>query len=132
MKISILLNLCRGQHNLIYFAETCNSTCSHVEKGLFKNNFRIFDRSFRTLNESGVSRLVRTTCKALARGADEKSGKHRDFVLYANDFLHENDMLNLPVETFHGNRFNILFESAAAVSFLKRQNNSIFKFKSIK
>ena len=64
-------------------------------------------------------RLVRTACKALARGADEKSGKHKNVLLFSKDFLKDNDMTSLPLQTVHGNRFNILFGSSAAVFFLK-------------
>ena len=63
--------------------------------------------------------VVRTACTALARGADEKSGKHKDVLLFSKDFLKDNDMTSLPLQTVHGNRFNILFGSSAAVFFLK-------------
>ncbi|WAQ97078.1 hypothetical protein MAR_029768 [Mya arenaria] len=116
---STILNFFCGLHSLIHFAETSNKTLIQVENGFFDINAPILDPSFRKQSESGTLRLVRTSCKALARGADEKSGKFKEFNIFVKDFLKENKLHSLPLEPFHGNRFNILFESAVAVFFLK-------------
>ena len=53
----------------------------------FNNDPPVFDKSYLKPSESGVVRLIRTTCKALARGADEKCGKFKGFKTYVRDFL---------------------------------------------
>ena len=55
--------------------------------------------------DSGTVRLVRTTCKALAKGADEKSGAYRQW----NTYLRDAGVSKRYLQTFHGNRFNIIF-----------------------
>jgi hypothetical protein len=55
--------------------------------------------------ESGTLRLVRNTCKAFARGGDDKSGCHRDWKTYMKT-VHNSKTFFLP---FRGNRFNVVF-----------------------
>ncbi|WAR12743.1 SPIN3-like protein [Mya arenaria] len=117
--VSTLLNFFCGLHSLVHFAETCNASLIELKNANFNNEAPIFDKSFFKKSESGAARLIRTACKALARGADEKSGKFNDFNLYMKQVLKENDMKSIPLEEFHGNRFNILFESATGVFFMK-------------
>ncbi|XP_060592795.1 uncharacterized protein LOC132747429 [Ruditapes philippinarum] len=114
---SSLLNFFCGLHGLVHFADCANKSAVSVQKGLLEEQL-IYDKSFHKQNESGASRLTRTVCKALARGADEKNGKYSEFNIYVKDFLKENNMCSLPLTPFKGNRFNILFESSAAVFFL--------------
>lgn len=116
-----MLNFFCGLHSLVYFAKVSNATLIELEKANFNNDPPIFDRSFAKVSESSVVRLIRTTCKALVRGADEKSGKENDFNTFVTPFLKDNKLHSIPLEEFRGNRFNILFESAAGVFFLKDQ-----------
>ena len=118
---SSLLNFFCGLHSLVHFAEVCNASLIQLENAHFSGQPPIFDKSFMKVSESSVVRLIRTTCKALARGADEKSGKYNDFNTFVTPFLKENKLHSIPLEEFRGNRFNILFESAAGVFFLKDQ-----------
>ena len=119
--VSTLLNSFCGLHSLVHFAETCNATVNELEKAHFDNNPPIFDKNFLKNSQSCVVRLIKTTCKALARGADEKSGKYKDFTTFVKVFLQQHKLHSIPLEEFHGNRFNILFESAAGLYFMKDQ-----------
>lgn len=116
-----MLNFFCGLHGLVHFAECCNKCSVEVQNGLLDEP-PIFDKSFKKINESGASRLTRTVCKALARGADEKNGKYKEFCLFTKGFLTEHKMHTVPLTPFKGNRFNILFESSAAVFFFERSN----------
>ena len=55
--------------------------------------------------ESGTVCLVRTLCKAFAKGADENNGCHRHWKTY----LRKMNVKKLLLQTFRGNRFNIIF-----------------------
>ncbi|WAR06273.1 hypothetical protein MAR_021642 [Mya arenaria] len=54
-------------------------------------------------------------------GGDEKSGVHGSFSAYLHDFLNQHKLQSVPLERFRGNRFNILFSSAACVYFLAEE-----------
>ena len=92
-----------------------------MEKGFYEGKPPAYDKSFTKVTESGTARLVRTACKALSRYGDEKSGKFKEFSNFLDAFLKENEMMCVPLQPFHGNRFNILFESSAALYFLHNQ-----------
>uniref|UniRef100_A0A8W8L2R4 Uncharacterized protein n=1 Tax=Magallana gigas TaxID=29159 RepID=A0A8W8L2R4_MAGGI len=115
---SSLLNFFCGLHSLVHFAEACNISLAEAEKGFFEDSPPIFDKSFLQLKEAGTTRLIRTACKALSRGGDEKSGRFRDFSNFIDEFLRQNSLQTNPLQPFHGNRFNVLFESSSAVFFL--------------
>jgi len=115
-----LLNFFCGLHSLIHFAETSNVSMLKVEKELFEGESPIEDKSMIKPSEAGTSRLIRTACKAFARGADEKSGCHIQFVTYVQDFLKEKKQRTLKLVPYRGNRFNILFHNAAQVYMLHR------------
>ena len=66
-------------------------------------------------SDSGTVRLVRTTCKALAKGADEKSGAYRQW----NTYLRNAGVSKRYLQTFHGNRFNIVFLLGGCVFHLR-------------
>ena len=72
-------------------------------------------------NEAATVRLVRTSCKAFAVGANEKSGVYGHFRIFAKEFLHRHHLHNLPIVPFRGSRFNILFDNAAGTFFLREQ-----------
>ncbi|CAC5425668.1 unnamed protein product [Mytilus coruscus] len=65
--------------------------------------------------ESGTTRPVRTVCKAVQDWGCEKAGKpvqFRDFLLT------QRQVKEVPLASFKGNRFNILFHNAAGVYYL--------------
>ncbi|VDI03270.1 Hypothetical predicted protein [Mytilus galloprovincialis] len=65
--------------------------------------------------ESGTTRLVRTVCKAVQDRRWEKAGKPLQF----RDFLHtQGQVKEVPIASFKGNRFNILFHNATGVYYL--------------
>ena len=72
-------------------------------------------------NEAATVRLVRTSCKAFAAGADEKSGVYGQFRIFAKEFLHHHHLHSLPIIPFRGSRLNILFDNAAGMFFLREQ-----------
>ena len=97
-------------------ADTCAKCLNEVEKDLFEEKLPIHDPSFRKENEPGTLRLIRTASKTFARGADEKSGCHLQFVTYIAEFLRENRLRSLKLVPLRGQRFNILFHNAGQVS----------------
>ena len=113
-----LLNFFCGLHALVHLAQTASKAILETEKESFADEPPILDRSFRKIYEPGTTRLVRTVCKALAEGADEKSGCHGSFLEYVRPTLLEDGFRRLPLEPFHGNRFNIIFQNAASVFYL--------------
>lgn len=119
--VSQLMNFFCGLHSLVHFAEAASRALIHTENASFDEKAPILDKRFLKSSESGTLRLVRTASKALARGADEKSGKYMEFKLYLSEFLKEHGFYSLPLQPFRGNRFNILFENAASVFFLSEQ-----------
>jgi len=71
--------------------------------------------------DPGVCRLVRTASKAfgIGSGGDERCGCQGQFKSFATEFLQENGMRSVPLRSYRGARFNILFSNAAAVYFLQ-------------
>lgn len=70
--------------------------------------------------DPGSIRLVRTASKAFGEGSggDEKSGCRGKFKLFVKEFLTEHRMKSVPLRSFRGSRFNILFQNASAYFFL--------------
>ena len=103
-------------HSLVHIAEVSSKAILESEKALLPESPQT-NRNFKTSSEPGACRLVRTACKAFAKGADEKSGCHGPFTTYVKSTLRRNNMHSLPLAPYRGNRFNILFENAAYVFF---------------
>ena len=80
-------------------------------------------KSLKKIKEPGTCRLIRTASKAFAAGTggDEKSGCQGPFRTYVQDFLKKHNMVTVPIKTYRGNRFNILFENASTLYFLHDQ-----------
>ena len=118
-------NLCRlaiffcGLHALIHLAEVAEKSILQVEKNILTEEVRT--SGFIGSTEASTVRLIRTSCKAFAAGADEKSGVFSNFIVYVRPFLKENSMRSLPIVQFRGSRFNILFQNASGVFFLKEK-----------
>ena len=64
---------------------------------------------------SGPMRLIRSVCKLLQERGCEKSGRMVSFATFMKE---TNQMDNLPLYPFLGNRFNILFLNGAGVFYL--------------
>ena len=118
LAFSKLCNFFCGLHVLVHFADAASIAMKETDKGFFGDNQPICNKTFLKANESGTARLVRTACKAFARGADEKNGVHAPFQAHIKSFLDENKMKSIPLVPYRGNRFNILFENAGNVFFL--------------
>ena len=126
--VGTLMNFFCGMHSLVHIAEVSATSLLKVETELFEpQNPPISDPAFLKANESGCTRLIRTACKAFARGADEKSGCHLPFLIFAGQFLKEKNMKTLKLTPFRGNRFNILFFNAGQVFFLRETMTDFLK-----
>ncbi|XP_060574411.1 uncharacterized protein LOC132732081 [Ruditapes philippinarum] len=118
--MSRLMNFFCSLHVLVHLAEGAEKALLETDKLLFEEA-PIYDTSFKKPSESGTTRLIRCCSKSFARGGDEKNGVHGPFTAYVSDFLKENGFVTVPLERFRGNRFNILFNNAAAVYFLSEK-----------
>ncbi|CAH1242603.1 Hypp6877 [Branchiostoma lanceolatum] len=96
-------------HLLVNFAPEANSTLKLFEDAVAEGSN---PNAFTKQGESGAARLIRTACTAFTDHGSEKSGAPH----YFNSHLshHHGEDTNCMV-TFRGNRFNILFNNAAAV-----------------
>ena len=113
--VSTLNNFFCGMHVLVGMADTTSKTLLHWESAHFDSTVG----STRTgagfpSSESGVVRLIRTTCKAMGRHGSEQSGVYQPFTT----FLKSNNIKHNPLSPFKGNRFNILFYDAGVVFYL--------------
>ena len=64
---------------------------------------------------SGTQRLIRTACQAFHHRGSEQAGCCTHFRTY----LRQKGIQNVPLASFRGNRFNIVFYDAARVFYLK-------------
>eukprot|EP00057_Strongylocentrotus_purpuratus_P007736 XP_011662210.1 PREDICTED: uncharacterized protein LOC105437383 [Strongylocentrotus purpuratus] len=120
LSVGKLCNFFCGLHALVHLAETASSSMLETQQGFF-SEAPAFDKSFQKASEPGTTRLIRTACKAVAHGGDEKSGCHGNFLAFIRPWLKEHGFRKLPIEPFHGNRFNILFRNAASVFYLHEE-----------
>lgn len=65
-------------------------------------------------SSSGTIRLVRTMCKAMEKHGSEQVGCSLPF----SEYLKTQGIKKVPLSSFKGNRFNIMFHNAAGVYFL--------------
>ena len=117
-----MCNFFCGLHALVNFADTAKTCIKEVETGIFENAIPSFETTLKD-NDPGTCRLIRTASKAFGEGsgADEKSGCQGTFKLFAKDFLIRHGFKSVPLKSYRGSRFNILFQNAAAVFFLHSQ-----------
>lgn len=113
-----LCNFFCGLHALVHLAETASASLVQTDNANFQEEPPIMDKNFRNKKEPGATRLVRTACKAIAEGGDEKSGCHGSFLEFLRPTLKEQGFRSLPIQPFRGNRFNILFQNAASTFYL--------------
>eukprot|EP00117_Sycon_ciliatum_P036187 scpid41604/ scgid27282/ len=116
-----------GMHLVVNMAETVSETLKVYENLHFGGNAAgaalLPANPARTSKESGVVRLVRTSCKALEKHGSEQSGYPEDFAAY----LSSQGIDDVPLDTFRGNRFNILFHNAAGVFYLNQHMSSFLE-----
>ena len=123
-----LCNFFCGLHALVHLAEMASKSLLETQGGLLEeDSIPIFDKSFLSRTEPGATRLTRTACKAAAEGGDEKSGCHGLFLEFMRPTLKIQGYSRLPIEPFHGNRFNVLFKNAASVFFLAENLNTFLE-----
>ena len=65
-----------GLHGLVHMAETAGKSLLEAEKGLFGGSIPSAAPQMSSPSESGTVCLVRTACKAFARGGDARNGCH--------------------------------------------------------
>ena len=120
-----------GLHGLVHMAETAGKSLLEAEKGLFGGSIPSAAPQMRSPSESGTVRLVRTACKAFARGGDARSGCHLQFMAHVQPFLNAHKMTTLPLTPFRGNRFNILFANAGHLFFLLQEMVAFLNYSDI-
>ena len=118
---SRLNNFVCGLHSLVHIAEVVNKSLVDVEKTNFNDDVPILNKKYQKMSESGVVRLIRTSCKAFSLGGDAKKGCHCPFMTFIKHFLQENEMKSLSLTQSKGNRFNILIHNAGVVYFFMQK-----------
>ena len=123
-----LCNFFCGLHALVNFAETAKKCVKEVESGLFNGDIPCMDKSYKDA-DLGTCRLIRTASKAFGEGSggDEKSGCQGPFKVFVKEFLNQHKMRTVPLRSFRGARFNVLFDNAATVFFLHEKMKEFLK-----
>lgn len=118
--LEYMCNFFCGLHALVNFAEASKSSIKETEVNMFNGDIPCYNKTCNG-SDPGVCRLVRTASKAfgVGSGGDEKSGCQGQFRTFASDFLREHGMRSVPLKSYRGTRFNILFSNAAVVFFLQ-------------
>ena len=115
-----------GLHLMVGMADHVNASLKSMEELHEDSNMEDFseiqnleksdtDLSQKT-SESNVVRCVRLVCKTLARGGDAKSGKQKEWRTHCNS-INKPEFVSL-LQTFKGNRFNIIFLLGGNVFYL--------------
>lgn len=75
------------------------------------------------IDEPGTCRLIRraTKCFGVGSGGDEKSGCQGDFNTYITNFLKTKGLKYVPLKSYRGSKFRILFSNACSVFFLHEE-----------
>ena len=74
-------------------------------------------------SNTGTVRLIRTACKAFQKHGSEQSGAHMPFSTFLAANYHTK---RVPLASFRGNRFNILFHNGGALYFLRSTIKQFF------
>ena len=98
-----------GLHFLVGLADATEATLNIWES-------TVDDSSNQGKTCSGIQRLIRTACKAFHQRGSEQAGCSTHFRTY----LRHKGINKLPLASFKGNRFNILFYDAAGVYYLRK------------
>ena len=100
LSVDRLYNFFCGLHPLIHFADAANASMKEAEQGFYPGEVPIYDPSFKKGDEAAVARLVRTSCKAVARGADEKSGCYSPFKTFIFSQLKLDGLHSVPLQPY--------------------------------
>ena len=130
LSLGKLCNFFCGLHALVHLAEVASASLLETQKGFFEKDDTppILDKTFLKQSEPGATRLIRTTCKAVAYGGDEKSGCHASFTSYVKPMLTTDGFKSLPIDPFKGSRFNILFQNAASIFYFSEPLVTFLEF----
>lgn len=113
-QVSKMNNFFCGLHLLVSLAECTSTSLTQLEKENLKSPIgAAADKStalFIKRSESAIIRFIRTACKLLAVGADDKSGCSSPFSTYLKSQGLKNNLTD-----FRYNRFNIVFTNAGAL-----------------
>ena len=123
-KVIHMNNFFCGLHLLVSMAETISESFKGFENMFLEGKKVGADAASGVSvfgSDSGTVRLVRNTCKALAKGGDEKSGCFRAWRTY----MMEKGLTTRYLQNFRGNRFNIVFLLGGHVFYL---HNHIYDF----
>ena len=110
-----LNNFFCGLHFITGLADTAEAVLKEWEATVTTSTLTksLQNRGFFS-SESGTQRLVRTACKALHKRGSEQAGCPVQF----STFLRGKGITKVPLASFVGNRFNIIFYDAAGIYYL--------------
>ena len=113
-----LNNFFCGMHFMVAMADQANDTLLQIEKVLSEGIGNLgaskISPSFCSSKESGTVRMIRTVCNAVQKHGSQRAGAY----IYFAQFLKDRGIESMPLATFRGNRFNIVFYDAAGIYHL--------------
>ncbi len=116
-----------GMHFVVGMADCANESLAAAEKAILGPESRAgatrIAPSFCSPKEAGTIRLIRTVCNAVQKHGSERAGVH----IYFAQYLREKGIDSMPLATFRGNRFNIIFHDAAGVYYLQEHLKAFFE-----
>ena len=106
-----------GLHFIVALADTAEARLKLWEGIVFSDPKKVgsLNHGSYSNGESGPLRLIRSVCKLVQERGCEKSGRMVSFATFMKE---TNQMDNLPLYPFLGNRFNILLFNGAGVFYL--------------
>ena len=116
LEVGKMKNFFCGMHFMIAMADQADKTLKEWEKLQFDGEKvgTAAMPAIATGSESGTIRLVRTVCKAMEKHGSEQVGCTFPF----SEYLKTQGIEKVPLSSFKGHRFNIVFHNAAGVYFL--------------
>ena len=113
-----LNNFFCGLHFMVALADCASEALLEAERCLLEKGEKVGAQkvapSFCSVKESGTVRLIRTACNAVHKHGSQKAGVH----IYFAQYLRDEGVNSMPLASFQGNRFNIIFYDAAGIYFL--------------
>lgn len=110
-----------GLHLMIGVADTINASFKDIQQLHDTMNVMPDEDEInlpgKSEGDSAIVQCIRVVCKALAKGADPKSGRHRNWKTYCSRINHPEYVSML--QSFKGNRFNIIFLLGGNLYFLR-------------
>lgn len=116
LEVGKMNNFFCGMHFMIAMTDQADKTLKEWEKLQFDGEKvgAAAMPGIATGSESGTIRLVRTVCKAVEKHGSEQVGCSFPF----SEYLKTQGIEKVPLSSFKGNRFDIVFHNAAGVYFL--------------